>query len=129
MKVPALVVVPFVLVAIVGVGLYPSTPCACAHPMVTLIGPLQPLDLTDDEIRTRIEARLRIDAPNGLAQEALLGPPFGKYCKPAAKSVACEATFKESVFGMRRQGLTLTFALDASDRVAGVEVSRFSRWE
>jgi hypothetical protein len=129
MKVPALVVVPVVLVAVAGVGLYPSTPCACAHPFVVLIGPLQPLDLTDGEIRTRIEILARIGASDGITPQTLLEPPFGRYCKQAAKSIACEPTFKESMFGMRRQGLTLTFALDASGRVAGVEVSRFSRWE
>ena len=132
MKVPALVVVPFVLVAIVGVGLYPSTPCACAHPFAVLVGPLQPLNLTDDAIRKRIQAWLPVGSSRAQAQDAFrgrLGDTYEKYCKEAVKSIVCEAMLEQDLFGMRSKGLTVTIRTDASDRVAALEVSRFSRWE
>ena len=133
MRKQALMVAPVALLIAGGLGMYTTHLCGCAHPFAVLIGPLQPLSLSDEAILQRLRAKLPAGISRNDAEERLrgsLGSAYEQYCSSGrTKSIDCEATLETDLFGMRKTGLTVAVLLDPPDRVSSVRISRFSRIE
>jgi hypothetical protein len=108
--------------------------CGCAHPWAPLIGSLRPLELTDDAIRQRLQRKIPAGKSRAEVEQALrewLGRDYDRYCasEPPTGRIACKAFLEQDLFGTRKRGLLFRVLLDSSDKVASLDVSRFSVFE
>lgn len=115
-------------------GLYSVQLCACTHPVEVYIG-RSPLKLSEEEIKRRLLGKFPAGSPRSrIAQElrSAFGPRiYANYCRftPPVQQLDCTFVLEQGLYGLREKGVTLTFAMDNSDRLRVVDAVHFTRYQ